>query len=196
MAVHSPTVRDIKTSGTASDNGILTYTQTLVISYEIPRIPAKHMVYICQYNWVWWAGYILFPGHRDHNAVSATKVCTFSSHNIWILHVLVTSRPVSGSHLLRETFLYPLHRIDRQRTLLRGTLTEVSVHDLWVLRRGPISPFRVYKLHLGVSTNTSETWKTCFSKYRTQTRTQYTCQLKQDTEGITNVQSLLSLVTP
>jgi len=27
---------------------------------EIPRIPAKHMVYICQYNWVWWAGYVPF----------------------------------------------------------------------------------------------------------------------------------------
>jgi len=33
-------------------------------------------------------------------------------------------------YLLRETFLYPLHRRDRQRTQLRGTLTEVSVHDL------------------------------------------------------------------
>jgi len=46
MTVHSPTVRDIKTRGTASDNGILTYTQTLVISYETPRIPAKHTWFI------------------------------------------------------------------------------------------------------------------------------------------------------
>jgi len=60
--------------------------------------------------------------------VSVKKVRTFSSYNVWILHVLVRWRPVSGSYLLRETFLYPLHRRDRQRTLLRGTLTGVSVH--------------------------------------------------------------------
>ena len=73
--------------------------------------------------------------HYDvtQGSVSATKVRTFSSHNVWILCVLVTSRPVSGSYLLRETLLYPLHRRDRQRTQLRGTLTELSVHDFWVL---------------------------------------------------------------
>ena len=65
--------------------------------------------------------------------VSVKKVRTFSSYNVCILHVLVRWRPVSGSYLLRETFLYPLHRRDRQRTQLRGTLTEVSVHDLWGL---------------------------------------------------------------
>ena len=36
---------------------------------------------------------------------------------------------MSGSYLLRETFLYPLHRRDRPRTQLRGTLTEISVHE-------------------------------------------------------------------
>jgi len=74
----------------------------------------------------------LEKNHYDvtQGSVSAAKVCTFSSHNVWILHVLVRWRPISGSYLLRETFLYPLHRRDRQRTQLRGTLTEVSVHDL------------------------------------------------------------------
>ena len=82
------------------------------------------------------------PSHREElkleknhldviqGSVPAVKVCTFSSHNVWILHVLVRWRPMSESYLLRETFLYPLHRRDRQRTQLRGTLTEIAVQVL------------------------------------------------------------------
>jgi len=61
------------------------------------------------------------------SSVSARKVRTFSSY-IWIVHVLVRGEPCQV--YLRETLLYPLHGRDKERTQLRGTLTEVSVHDL------------------------------------------------------------------
>ena len=99
------------------------------------------------------------PVHRDHDAYCLIKTQLHNSktflqrkelkiekESLWydtkfcicnegvylyiaILCVLVRWRPVSGSYLLRETFLYPLHRRDRQRTQLRGTLTEISVHE-------------------------------------------------------------------
>ena len=106
---------------------------------------------------------MVFPVHRDHDAYCLIKTQLHNSKTflrrkelkiekeslwydtkfsicnegvylyIWILCVLERWRPMSGSYLLRATFLYPLHRRETQRTQLRGTLTELSVHDFWVL---------------------------------------------------------------
>ena len=117
-----------------------------------------------------------FPAHRDHDAYGLIKTQLHNSKTlrrkelkiekeslwydtkfcicnkgvylyIWILCALVSWCQVW--YLLRETFLYPLQRRDRQRTQLRGTLTEISVHDVWVLS-SPI-PRHVWEWNLSHS---------------------------------------------
>ena len=71
-------------------------------------------------NWVWWAGYVPF-----HPTIYGSFMCLWGGDSCQdhISSERPSSIPCTG---------------DGQRTQLRGALTEVSVHDLWVLS-SPIS---------------------------------------------------------